>query len=93
MIFFLSFTFPFALDLIQQLIDAFPFFLNPIAHEMNLGRARQIQRKSQLLAHERRRVLQRCQRRLVLIFIPRTRDVNTRRALVRRRESARPDSE
>src|SRR6185503_9400382 len=45
-IFFLSFTFPLSLDLLKQLIDAFAFFFDAIADEVNLGRARKVQRES-----------------------------------------------
>src|SRR5215216_6436992 len=85
----LSFTFPFSLNLIQQLIDAFAFFFNAIADEMNLGRARKIQRKSQLLTHERRGMLQRRERRFVLVLVTGYGHVNTGGALVRRKPNVR----
>lgn len=64
------------------MIDSLALFFNAIAHEMKLGRAGQIQRKTELLANIRRRVFQRREHFLVLFFVTGNRDVNTGRAFV-----------
>src|SRR6185295_4854002 len=62
---FLSLSLPLSFNLIEQLIDSLALFLDAIAHEMNLGRAGQIQRKTKLFSNIRSGVLQRRQRRLM----------------------------
>src|SRR6185369_1372201 len=86
-IFFLSFTFPLALDLLQQLIDALAFLFNPVAHEMNFGRARKIQRESELFSHVRRGVLQSFECCFLLCFVSCHGDVDARGSFVSRKSN------
>src|SRR5689334_17228320 len=51
---------------------------------MNLGRARKIERESELFSNVRRRVFQGSQRGFVLRFVTDHRHVNTRRAFISR---------
>src|SRR5688572_5644975 len=81
----LSLSLPLSFNLFEQLIDSLALFLNAIAHEVNFGRAGQIQRKTELLPNVRRRVLQSRQRLLMFFLITPNRDVNTRGFFIRRK--------
>jgi hypothetical protein len=77
-------SFPISLNLQQQLIDALTFLFDPVADEVNLRCAREIQRESELFSHVRRGVLQSCECFLVLFLVTCHRDVNARGTLVSR---------
>src|SRR6185503_12882622 len=85
----LSLSLPLSFNLFEQLIDSLALFLNAIAHEMKLGRAGQIQRKTELLANIRRRVSQRREHFLVLFFITGNGHVNASCSFVLREPNVR----
>src|SRR5688500_6618500 len=71
-------------NLSQQLVHSLALFLDAVAYEVQLRRARQIQREAELLANVRRCVLQSVQRLLVNLFVTGHCDVNARGSFVRR---------
>src|SRR6185503_14790464 len=76
----LSLPLPLSFNLFEQLIDSLALFLYAIAHEMKLGRAWQIQRKTKLFPNIRRRVLQRRKYFPMLFFVAGNGDINTGRS-------------
>ena len=71
-------------NLSQQLVHSIALLLDAVAYEVQLRRAREIQREAELLANVRRCVLQSVQRLLVNLFVTGHCDVNARGAFVRR---------